>query len=225
MSVCTYKLFPSLSPSPPLSLSLSLSLPRWASTGLDFLTLACAPRQLALMSSTTFEYLKKLMNRSLDHVVGEAPPIQGYDTKFSQSPSVPHRPAQRRHKYRQPPLLSAVSLPQNLSEKMENVVEEEWEGEAPLESTPARGGYTKGTCIQVTFSMTSTVQVHVHVYTCTCLLKVATYIVHVVHVCTHMLELPWTGLGCRHVDSGMEWRQCGMEWRLCGMKWRQSGME
>ena len=167
MSVYTYKLFPSfplslppsLSLPPPLSLSLSLShslplplspslspsLPRWASTGLDFLTLACAPRQLALISTTNFESLKKLMNRSLDHVVGEAPPIQGYDTKFLQSP----RPLrQQPHKRRQPPLLSAVSLPQNLSGKMENVVEEEWEGEAPLESTPARGGCTKGTvCI------------------------------------------------------------------------------
>ena len=119
------------------------------------------------------------MNRSLDHVVGEAPPIQGYDTKFLQSP----RPLrQQQHKRRQPPLLSAVSLPQNLSGKMENVVEEEWEGEAPLESTPARGGCTKGMYmyIQVTFSMTRTVQVqymymhvesrnvhvHVHVHTC-----------------------------------------------------------
>lgn len=113
--------------------------------GLDFLTLACAPRQLAHMSPTNFESLRKLMNRSLDHVIGEAPPIMGGKVKFSQPPRTPRQhPRLRRQN---PPLVSAISDPHSLV-KMENVTEEEEErgeggseGEEDLrlESTPVRG--------------------------------------------------------------------------------------
>ena len=50
------------------------------------MTVACAPRTLATISQTKFEALKKLMDRCVDHVVGEAPsPIirQGVGTMFS----------------------------------------------------------------------------------------------------------------------------------------------
>ena len=51
-----------------------LSLYRWASVGLEFLKLVCAPRLLATITQTQFEELKKLINRCLDHMT-EARPL------------------------------------------------------------------------------------------------------------------------------------------------------
>ena len=140
-------------------LGFSLSPPRWASLGLDFLTLACAPRQLAHMSSTNFESLRKLMNRSLDHVVGEAPPTLGGIPIFSKPPWTPSRRSPRNFRRKESPILkTAVSDPHvkgaglERSARMENVREEEEGGEGvrvggweegeevdgQLESTPKR---------------------------------------------------------------------------------------
>ncbi len=41
--------------------------------GLEFMTIACAPRTLATISQTRFESLKKVIDRCVDHIVGEAP--------------------------------------------------------------------------------------------------------------------------------------------------------
>ena len=49
-------------------------LHRWASAGLEFLKLVCAPRLLATITQTQFEELKKLINRCLDHMT-EARPL------------------------------------------------------------------------------------------------------------------------------------------------------
>ena len=48
---------------------------RWASAGLEFLKLVCAPRLLATITQTQFEELKKLFNRCLDHMT-EAHPLR-----------------------------------------------------------------------------------------------------------------------------------------------------
>lgn len=53
--------------------------------GLEFIVLACAPRQLARMRSENYETLRNLMDRALDYVVGEAPPIKGNRSKFQTS--------------------------------------------------------------------------------------------------------------------------------------------
>ena len=47
---------------------------RWAVLGLDFLLLSCTPRVLATMSQPRFESLKKQMEKTLDHLVGETTP-------------------------------------------------------------------------------------------------------------------------------------------------------
>ena len=49
---------------------------RWASKGLNFLTTALPPRQLATITDQHFEDLKKLMTDTLNHVIGEARPMQ-----------------------------------------------------------------------------------------------------------------------------------------------------
>lgn len=49
-------------------------IPRWAVLGLDFLLLSCTPRVLATMSQPRFESLKKQMEKTLDHLVGETTP-------------------------------------------------------------------------------------------------------------------------------------------------------
>ena len=46
---------------------------RWASAGLEFLKLVCAPRLLATVTQTQFEELKKLFNRCLDHMTETHP--------------------------------------------------------------------------------------------------------------------------------------------------------
>ena len=51
----------------------SPSLSRWASAGLEFLKLVCAPRLLATITQTQFEELKKLINRCLDHMTETHP--------------------------------------------------------------------------------------------------------------------------------------------------------
>ena len=106
--------------------------PRWATIGVYFKTLACAPRQLAHMSPTNFESLRKLMNRSLDHVIGEAPPIMGPKSKFNPPPSSPQKrpPHSGRPNKKTPVLKSAISDPHTLRMRMENVLEVEervWE--------------------------------------------------------------------------------------------------
>ena len=102
---------------------------RWASMGLDFLTLACAPRQLAHMSPTNFESLRKLMNRSLDHVIGEAPPTMGGFPNFPKPPTTPRRSPGNFRRKKSPVLVSCVSDPHHLRQRMSNVREEEEEGE------------------------------------------------------------------------------------------------
>jgi mitogen-activated protein kinase kinase kinase 4 len=59
--------------------------PRWTSLGLEFIILACAPRQLALMSRTNFLSLRQLMNLTLDYVNREAVVIEGKRSKFQAS--------------------------------------------------------------------------------------------------------------------------------------------
>ena len=69
-------------------LSRSPSLPpshRWTSLGLEFIILACALRQLALMSRTNFLSLRQLMNLTLDYVNREAVVIEGKRSKFQAS--------------------------------------------------------------------------------------------------------------------------------------------
>ena len=46
---------------------------RWASAGMEFLKLVCAPRLLATVTQTQFEELKKLINRCLDHMTETRP--------------------------------------------------------------------------------------------------------------------------------------------------------
>ena len=112
---------------PPLSLSPPLSF-RWASIGLDFLTLACAPRQLATMSPTNFAFFRKLMSQTLDHVVGEAPPIMGTRSKSPQPTRAPRR-SPRLQQGKPPILMSAVSGPHVRTGRMSHLrVEEEEEG-------------------------------------------------------------------------------------------------
>ncbi len=58
---------------PLLYVTITTNLHRWASTGLEFITIAIAPRMLSTISQTRFEALKKLVDRCVDHIVGEAP--------------------------------------------------------------------------------------------------------------------------------------------------------
>ncbi len=44
---------------------------RWASYGMKFMTLACAPIMLASLSLTQFEHVKKVMDQCMEHVVGD----------------------------------------------------------------------------------------------------------------------------------------------------------
>ena len=60
---------------------LSLSSHRWASAGLEFLKLVCAPRLLATITQTQFEELKKLINRCLDHMT-EVRPLKVETSKY-----------------------------------------------------------------------------------------------------------------------------------------------
>ena len=98
------------------------------------------------------------MNRSLDHVIGEAPPSLVLKQKFPQPPRTPRRPNKTQRK--PPTLVSAISAPQQANIwKMAHVEEEEEDGEREklgeevvgememeregddlqLHSTPARG--------------------------------------------------------------------------------------
>ena len=66
----------------------SICFCRWATTGLEFMIVACAPTTLAAISHSRFESVKKLMNRCVDHVVGEAPPTTSIIQKGAQRTSL-----------------------------------------------------------------------------------------------------------------------------------------
>ncbi|XP_070567401.1 mitogen-activated protein kinase kinase kinase 4-like isoform X2 [Ptychodera flava] len=44
--------------------------PRWANQGLDFLIVACEPRNLSQLSEEDFQNLKRMMNECISHVIG-----------------------------------------------------------------------------------------------------------------------------------------------------------
>ncbi|XP_033099180.1 mitogen-activated protein kinase kinase kinase 4-like [Anneissia japonica] len=62
--------------------------PRWAQHGLDFLIIACDPKNIAHLEDDEFQDLKKLMNQCIHHVIG-APPISSCPA----SPAPIHRPS------------------------------------------------------------------------------------------------------------------------------------
>ena len=67
---------PSPSPSLPVLCFLPNTMPphcRWASTGLEFMTVACAPTTLASIPQKEYEKVKILMKKCVMHVIGEAP--------------------------------------------------------------------------------------------------------------------------------------------------------
>ncbi len=45
--------------------------PRWASQGLNFLTYACDPQNLATLTDEEFEDLRKLIDQCIDHAIGD----------------------------------------------------------------------------------------------------------------------------------------------------------
>ncbi|XP_037296809.1 mitogen-activated protein kinase kinase kinase 4-like isoform X2 [Manduca sexta] len=76
--------------------------PRWASQGLEFLTLACDPCNTKHLSEEEFKELKQLMDGCISHVIGSRPP----PAKSPEGPAPSPRPRHRLHS----PLPSSSSL-------------------------------------------------------------------------------------------------------------------
>ncbi|KAK2570774.1 Mitogen-activated protein kinase kinase kinase 4 [Acropora cervicornis] len=65
--------------------------PRWANQGLDFLTVACDPKMLAILSDAKYQQLTKQINDCICHVIGSAESCNGLNSPGfrCQSPACP----------------------------------------------------------------------------------------------------------------------------------------